>query len=461
MGTTADKLNKIIETKEAIKQAISDKGVTINDNTPFADYPKKIKGIESHFEPDDRFNVITNNNTDYSYLFYNKTLTEIDLSNWNTTNVTNMSNMFYGSKNLTAINGLSDLDTSSVTNMNSMFYNCSKLTSLDVSNFDISNVTSMNSMFGQCKELTSLDLNNFNANNLTDAGYMFSSCSKLQELKINDYNLLYRICKGTSSLPTNTISGVTKTIYCKEYIGSNLTPPTSWVFSYTGTEEPTFKVCSCVSPSESINFTNNYSPLSSMVQIATNNGDGTYNIDIKTYNKPSLGSAKQLFYYCENLTSIDLSSLDSSNITSMENMFYYCYSLTDLNISNLNTSKVVNMYCMFRFCQSIVELDCSSFDTRNVTDMGEMFCYCPQLTTINMSNFDMTNVTKTTSMFGYSSKLHTLRLDNCNNTTIKKVITSSNFPTGTITGVTRTIYCKETNAAGLTAPNGWVFSYVD
>jgi hypothetical protein len=34
------------------------------------------------------------------------------------------------------------------------------------------------------------------------------------------------------------------------------------------------------------------------------------------------------------------------------------------------------------------------------------------------------------------------------------------LPTDAIDGVTRTIYCKEENAIGLTPPENWEFSYV-
>ena len=39
-----------------------------------------------------------------------------------------------------------------------MFYGCSKLTELNVSNFDTSNVTEMHWMFYNCSSLTTLDL---------------------------------------------------------------------------------------------------------------------------------------------------------------------------------------------------------------------------------------------------------------------------------------------------------------
>lgn len=45
------------------------------------------------------------------------------------------------------------------------FYNINCL-SLDLSNFDTSNVTNMNNMFICCKYLTSLDLSNFDTSNV-------------------------------------------------------------------------------------------------------------------------------------------------------------------------------------------------------------------------------------------------------------------------------------------------------
>lgn len=42
--STADKLNKLLETKEAIKQAIIDKGGTVGD--VFAEYPTAIQNIQ-------------------------------------------------------------------------------------------------------------------------------------------------------------------------------------------------------------------------------------------------------------------------------------------------------------------------------------------------------------------------------------------------------------------------------
>ena len=53
-------------------------------------------------------------------------LIELDLSGWNTSNVTNMYGMFDGCNSLTSLT-LSNFDTSNVTDMNSMFVGCKVL----------------------------------------------------------------------------------------------------------------------------------------------------------------------------------------------------------------------------------------------------------------------------------------------------------------------------------------------
>ena len=110
------------------------------------------------------------------YMFcYCSSLTNLDVSNFNTANVTNM----YG-----------------------MFSNCSKLTSLDLSNFDTANVTDMGWMFCTCSSLTSLDVSNFDTANVTDMGYMFSGDSKLKYVVFGN-NFKWEKSNGFSSTGTN------------------------------------------------------------------------------------------------------------------------------------------------------------------------------------------------------------------------------------------------------------------
>ena len=75
-------------------------------------------------------------------------LTTLTLSNWNTSNVTNMQDMFWATKKLSTLN-ISSFNTSKVTNMENMFRESAIGTLTLGSNFNTSNVTNMTWMFWQ------------------------------------------------------------------------------------------------------------------------------------------------------------------------------------------------------------------------------------------------------------------------------------------------------------------------
>ncbi len=101
---------------------------------------------------------------------------EIDLTNADTSGVTDMSAMFYGCSALTKLN-ISKLNTSSVTSMSEMLKDCKKL---DVSNFNTENVRDMNRMFDGCSELTGLNLSHFSLANISTKGGMLAGCTTLK-----------------------------------------------------------------------------------------------------------------------------------------------------------------------------------------------------------------------------------------------------------------------------------------
>ena len=69
-------------------------------------------------------------------------------------------------------------DTSNVRNMSHMFYNCTDL-NCDLSNWDVSNVTNAEEMFYGCKQFN-CDLSNWNLSNLKYSGGMFLYAHKLE-----------------------------------------------------------------------------------------------------------------------------------------------------------------------------------------------------------------------------------------------------------------------------------------
>ena len=72
-----------------------------------------------------------------------------------------------------------------------MFCDCNKLTSLNLSNFNTNNVNDMSRMFLGCSSLTSLNLSNFNTNNVTNMSCMFDGINKKScNLICNDEKIL-------------------------------------------------------------------------------------------------------------------------------------------------------------------------------------------------------------------------------------------------------------------------------
>ena len=133
-------------------------------------------------------NFNTSKVTNMSYMFYEcSSLINLDLSGFNTSSVTTMNDMFMLCESLMSLD-LNGFNTSKVTNMKSMFYECSSLISLDLSGFNTSSVTTMNDMFSWCSSLTSLDLSSFNTSKVTAMAGMFEGCSSLTSLDISSFN---------------------------------------------------------------------------------------------------------------------------------------------------------------------------------------------------------------------------------------------------------------------------------
>ena len=70
-----------------------------------------------------------------------------------------------------------------------MFNECSSLISLNLSNFNTNNVQNMSYMFNKCSSLISLNLSNFNTNNVKDMTGIFNNINKNCELLCNDIKL--------------------------------------------------------------------------------------------------------------------------------------------------------------------------------------------------------------------------------------------------------------------------------
>ena len=242
----ASEITRLQNAKASIKTSIENKGVTVGNGT-LDTYASKIDAIETGITPTGTIDITENgtydvtdkasanvnvsggdvseyftetissgdlttpgwfktikkfpifgvSGTSASYMFYNCPLETITVPD--TSNVTNMANMFNRALKLTSVNvpqmskvtncyqmfnDCSNIqiinlgDTSKVTNMNSMFMSCKKLAS--ITGLDTSSCTDFTRTFATCKALTTLPkLNASSANKLSQ---MFISCNALTTL---------------------------------------------------------------------------------------------------------------------------------------------------------------------------------------------------------------------------------------------------------------------------------------
>ena len=88
--------------------------------------------------------------------------------------------MFSTCSSLTSVGDISNWDTSKVVSMADMFTGCSSLKTLNLSNWDISNVSKLGGMFYGCSSLTTVgDISNWNTSKATVMQSIFNGCSKL------------------------------------------------------------------------------------------------------------------------------------------------------------------------------------------------------------------------------------------------------------------------------------------
>ena len=369
LETTTNKIEHF--KKGTVAPAVSMSTVNIDDE--YSDYEIKL-----WLDPADKtayYYVETEKvylNADSSEMFFSKygeqkikNILDLDLSNFDTSQVTNMSSMFRGMSNLTTLN-LSNFDTSQVTNMDSMLASVSNLTTIDLSSFDTSKVTDISAMFYDLSNLITLNLSNFDTSRVTNMQDMFYGMRNLTTIDL-------------SSFDTSKVTRMRAMFYDMR----NLTTLNLSSFD-------TSKVTDM-----SLMFYN----MSSLTTLNLSNFDTSQVINMYS-----------MFDSVSNLTTLDLSNFDTSKVTNMSSMFNNMTNLTSLNVSSFNTENVENMSGMFSQVQKLEHLNLSHFRTDKVTNMGSMFYQMIKLKTIDLSHFNTANVTDMSSMFSMDDNLTELDL---------------------------------------------------
>lgn len=97
-------------------------------------------------------------NDDLSYFFADCAyLTNVDIADWNTNQVTDCSAMFKGCRMIPYID-LSHWDTRNITDTSNMFYGCTNLKVLNLKGWNTQSVETMTNMFEVCALITTLNL---------------------------------------------------------------------------------------------------------------------------------------------------------------------------------------------------------------------------------------------------------------------------------------------------------------
>lgn len=379
----------------------------------------------------------------------------------NTSEVTNMRNMFDGCKKVKNFD-LSHFDTSKVTDMYNMFTNCESAESLDLSKFNTSNVTCMTSMFEHCISLKSLNLSNFNTAKVTDMRKMFLNCSALTSLNISSFDVakvtdMSQMFEGCSSIPeldifnfkTNSVEKTDqmfkdcsnlKTIYANSTFNTSyITSSTDMFSGCENLEGDMVYNKDCVDKQyarfEEGYFTNPYNrswveyadgTLTFMHGFKKTLGTDEYHLNAgydvpgwwvkrdlvtKVVFAPSFANASPTSFYrwfagCANLTTIEGTEyLHAPASDNTIGMFKNCRSLTSLNFPFSKIQRVNNTAEMFSGCSALTSIDLSGFNTENVRIMRQMFEGCTALTKLDISNFNTASLVNTDRMFAGCSNL--------------------------------------------------------
>ncbi len=292
------------------------------------------------------------------------------------------SGWFAGMQYLFQINGTENIDTSNVTNMSNLFAGTG-LAAVDLSSNSEESPFSVN-----------INLDFLNTSSVTDMSSMFAfsllqnilgvneSISKFDTSNVEDIRNMFLYTLGT------IVEGTTSKIDISNWNTFNVRDMSGLFGLYQGNEIIMGEInTSNVTNMKGMFFTTSSSTLTSL--------------DLSGISTESVTDMSYMFSGLSSLTTLDVSHFDTSKVTDMSGMFFALSSLTTLDVSHFKTSKVTNMSAMF-VGLDMQELNLTSFDTSNTTNMSGMFQATRLDTTLDLSSFNTTKVTDLSGMFAFT-----------------------------------------------------------
>lgn len=141
----------------------------------------------------------------FSNLETTKRVESIDISGWDTSNVTNMAQMFRETK-IKNID-ISHFDTSKVTTMNQMFRSCTNLETINIPNLDTSSLDDFSDVFSHCTKLKEVDLSNAKFEKVTKCNNLFAYSPALEKIDIRNatFSKVYTKYTMFANIPANCL----------------------------------------------------------------------------------------------------------------------------------------------------------------------------------------------------------------------------------------------------------------
>ena len=303
----------------------------------------------------------------------------LDFSLFDSTNLTNMRILFNKCKKLKEIKGFDKLNTSKVIDMEGLFQNCITLEYIDLSNFDTSNVTNMAFMFNHCNRLKEIKgLDKFITSKATTMEGMFQSCFKLEFIDVSSFdtsnveimNFMFVDCfklkgiKGINKLNTKKVTNMTgmfenclslKYLNIENFDTSNVTN-----MSYMFNKCKKLKEIKGMDKFNTINLTTTYA----MFQFCTE----IEKIDLSGFDTSNVTNMSYMFNKCKKLKEIKgLNTFITKNVKDMARMFNECSELENLVLTSFETPNVTNFSSMFNKCNNLKYLNLLNFEINGTT----------------------------------------------------------------------------------------------
>lgn len=276
----------------------------------------------SHDDLGDNYLYDISKNQDESILLYQNG-DEVIITNYNDSPIVlneDSSKLFQRITNLTTINNLNYLDTSKCTTMKNMFSLSDKLTVIDVSGWNTSNVTDMESMFGSCYGLTQIiGIDSLDYSNVTTLKGFMSGDSKIEVApNIGSWTITTE-CKNLSNAFDRVGYDVGSTVW-----------PTSIDLSNWRVDNVTTlaSMLYCVPDIQTLNVTGwNTSKITNMSKFLMSVESLTTIIGIDRWNVEKVTNMSSMFYGCKNLINDDFSSWHPVAVTNLSSAFRECEKL--------------------------------------------------------------------------------------------------------------------------------------